>query len=117
MLAVDQEKLRIHGGFPAIEGITYSELSSRLQGIYSRIHARDYRSALSALAMMAARRPSITTERAQAMLDYVMEFVHQDLAIAKKAFNSGDYVLARTLLNKSTSATDLSLPTTCSERV
>ena len=98
MLAVGQGKLHIHGGFPAIEGITYSELPSRLQTIYSQIRTKRYKSALSALAGLVTRRPSKTTVQSRSMMDYVMEIVHHYFAEIKAAHNSGDYVLVKTLL-------------------
>ena len=98
MLAVGQEKLHIHGGFPAIDGIIYSELSSKMQATYSQIRAKRYKSALRTLTRLAAKRPSKTTEQAGSMLEYVMEIVYHDQAGADEALSSGDHVLAKSLL-------------------
>lgn len=101
MLSVGQEKLNIHGGYPAVDGVVYSELDAKMQTIYVEIKKQNYKSALGTLTSLAAGSPSLTTTQARSMLDFVMEIVQRELEKAEEAFDALDYVLAKDLVTTS----------------
>ena len=72
-----------------------------MQAAYSQLRKKDYKPALRTLTTLAARTSSKTAAQAQSMLDYAMEIVRHDFEKSEVAYNSGDFVLAKTLLAES----------------
>lgn len=101
MLAVSQNRLYIHGGYPEIDGIESAELSSAMKGFYRSIRDQQYKRVLGSLARLAKRKPSKETEQAKAMLDYVMTIAKKDLQEVVVVFEEGDLVLATSLFKAS----------------
>jgi hypothetical protein len=101
MLALSQNKLHIHGGFPDIEGIEPAELSAAMKSIYRSIKDHDYKRVVAALKRMAWRNESKEATQAASMLYYVMAIARKELAKSSDALDDGDFVLAKTLFDAS----------------